>query len=473
MTTKEELFIILQELERRNKNKFVLSSYCFDKQLAFIEDTARFKTAVCSRRAGKTESCAVHLLQHARDNPDRVCLYITLDRKNAKRIIWRTITKINKEFRFGFKTNETDLTLTHKNGSIIYISGAKDKTEIEKFRGLAVSLAYIDEAQSFKPYIEDLIDDILGAALFDYNGTLCLIGTPGLVPTGYFYKCATSPDWSHHAWTMFDNPHLERKSGKKVLHLVQEDMRRMGVTIDHPKIQRECFGKWVVDTESMVLHYNIAKNHFDELKESNDWTYVIGVDIGYHDSDAIAVIGWRKYDHKAYLIEELQVAKQGVTELAGQIAAFYSKYNPMRVVMDTGGLGKKIAEELTKRFSLPISAAEKVRKFEYLELLDDALKTGNFKAKKDSSFAQDCLLTEWDMEKKRKGVLAISDKFHSDMIDAVLYAYREAMHWIEKPPVERPKEGTPEYFQQIEDDMFEQAHEAAFKKDDDFMDDVG
>lgn len=469
--TREELFLILKEIERRNNSKFVMSDYCFDKQLDFIEDTARFKTAVCSRRAGKTISCAVHLLTHAKANPERTCLYITLDRKNAKRIIWRDITKINKEYRFGFKTNETELTLTHPNGSVIYISGAKDKSEIEKFRGLAISLVYVDESQSFRAYIEDLVDDILGAALFDYNGTLCLIGTPGLVPTGYFHKCATSTEWSHHHWTMFDNPHLEKKSGRKIMDLVQEDMKRMGVDINHPKIQRECFGRWVIDTESMVLHYSNKLNHYDHVESLAKWNYVIGVDIGYDDADAIGVIGWCDHNPQAYLLEEIVVKKQGITELAGQIQSLYDRYSPMKIVMDTGGLGKKIGEELTKRFALPITAAEKARKYEFLELLDDALRTGNFKAKSESMFAQDCLLTEWDMEKKRKGILEISDKYHSDIIDAVLYAYREAMHWIEVPVAPQPKKGSQEYFDKIEKDMFDQAFEATIKKDDDLMND--
>jgi len=470
--TREELYLILKELEKRNKSKFRLNDYCFDKQLDFIQDPARFKTAVCSRRAGKTISCAVHLLTHAKENPGRVCLYITLDRKNAKRIIWRDITKINSEYRFGFKTNDTDLTLTHSNGSVIYISGAKDKSEIEKFRGLAISLVYIDESQSFRPYIEDLVDDVLGAALFDYNGTLCLIGTPSLVPTGYFYQCATSSEWSHHHWTMFDNPHLEAKSGKKVMDLVQEDMRRMGVGIDHPKIQRECFGRWVIDSESMVLHYSKDKNDYQSVNELAKWNYVIGVDIGFDDADAIAVIGWQDHNPTAYLLEESIVKKQGISELASKIIELYERYAPMKIVMDTGGLGKKIAEEITKRYVLPITPAEKVRKYEYLELLDDALRTGHFKAKTTSGFAQDCLLTEWDMEKKKKGILQISDKYHSDIIDAVLYGYREAMHWIEKPIQPKTPVGSSEYFEKIEKDMFDYAYESHIKKDDDFMDEL-
>ena len=39
------------------------------------------------------------------------------------------------------------------------------------------------------------------------------------------------------------------------------------------------------------------------------------------------------------------------------------------LVVDTGGLGKKITEEISKRHQIPMQAAEKIRKVEYIELM--------------------------------------------------------------------------------------------------------
>lgn len=388
---------------------------------------------MCSRRSGKTIACAADLLNTARNTPDVVCLYITLKRINAKRIIWPELLKLNREYRLGGAPNETDLSLKFPNGAIIYASGAKDKSEIENFRGLALKKVYVDECQSFRPHIEELIDDVVSKALFDYAGQLCLTGTPGMVPAGYFHKCATSPDWQHYAWTMFDNPHLQKKSGRTPMELVLEDCKRMGVDITHPKIQRECFGRWVTDLESLVFKYDAAKNHFDNVDYSRDWEFVIGVDLGFEDADAIAVIGWHKHEKIAYLLLEDVTRKQGITELSGKIDALIREFNPLRVVMDTGGLGKKIAEEMRKRYTLPIVAAEKQRKFEFIELLNDAMRTGSFFARKTGEFAQDSLLVEWDKDKTTPDRKVIADGYHSDIADAVLYAYRESLHWLSDP----------------------------------------
>jgi phage terminase large subunit len=227
---------------RRGGPKFRVEDFCFKEQLDFIRDTAQYKTAVCSRRAGKTIACAADLIDTALTNPDIVCLYVTLRRNNAMKLVWPELKKINTAFELGGNPNETHLSLTFPNGSVIYCSGAKDKNEIENFRGLPLKKVYVDECQSFRAYIEDLIDDVLSKALFDYAGTLCLIGTPGLVPAGYFYDQTKSKAYHHHFWTMFQNPHLERKSGKTVQALVDADCERMGVTISHPKIQRDALG---------------------------------------------------------------------------------------------------------------------------------------------------------------------------------------------------------------------------------------
>lgn len=39
----------------------------------------------------------------------------------------------------------------------------------------------------------------------------------------------------------------------------------------------------------------------------------------------------------------------------------------------------------------------------------------------------------------------VSDRFHSDIADAVLYAFRESLHWLHKEPEKKPELGTSEH----------------------------
>lgn len=437
---------------------FDISKFCFDKQLRFILDPSPFKVALCSRRAGKTVGCAADLIRTSLLKPKQTSLYITLSRNNAKKIIWGDLLEINRTFNLGALTNDTELSMKFPNGSVIYLSGAKDKSEIEKFRGLALSLCYIDEAQSFRDYIRDLVDEVIAKALLDNNGSLCLTGTPAPVPTGYFHECWSSKEWSVHEWTMFDNPWIPKKSGKTVQELLERELKRKGVTVDDPGIQREMFGKWTVDYDSLVFKYDKTKNDYLHLpSDSHTWNYIIGVDLGFEDSDAVAVLGYSPKSPICYLVEEVITAKQGITDLAQQLDKLIRKYNPDSVVMDTGGLGKKIAEEMNRRYSLPIKAAEKSRKFEYIEILNDALRTSRFFVKGTSRFAQDAMLVEWDKDSTQ---LKVSDRFHSDICDAALYAFRESLHWLSVPDEIIPKEYTPEWFRREEARLENQALKA-------------
>ena len=392
-----------------------------------------------------------------------VCLYITLSRSNAKRIFWPKIMKVLKEFNTPIKANESDLSIHFDNGSVIYLSGAKDKSEIEKFRGLDIKLVYIDESQAFRTYIEELVNEVLAPALFDHNGTICLIGTPGPVPSGYFYSSSHNSEWSNHSWTMHNNPHIELKSGKRVPDLIEEELARMGVTIDDPRIQREFFAKWVVDLNSLVFKYSKELNHYDALPDLN--RHVLGIDIGFDDADAIAVIGWDEKRPEAYLVEEDVKPKQTISELADKIGLYITKYRPISIVMDTGGLGKKIAEEIRRRYGIPVKAAEKSRKFEYIELLNDALRTAKFLAKSNSIAAQDSMMVEWDRDKQTPDKKYVSTKFHSDILDAVLYGYREALHWLYVPPVILPSVNTPAWYKAKEDKLLDQMIEKNQNKD--------
>lgn len=456
----EEIALFKAFLAKTEKKSFNLADFCFGKQLAFVQDSSPFATAVCSVRAGKTVGCAADLIHTSLQREGIVCLYITLNRLSAKRIIWPDLLRICREYNLGAKINESELSLTFPNRSVIYISGAKDKSEIEKFRGLALALCYIDECQAFRDYIRELVDEVIAKRLFDYAGRLRLIGTPGPVPVGYFYECSVSKQWAHHYWTMFDNPWLPIKSGLTHEQILQRELDRKGVTREDPSIQRECFGRWAFDPNSLVFRYDDTLNDYTDLPDlGNNWNYVIGCDLGFDDSDAMAVLAWSDRDPRLFLVEEVVKNKQGISEFAAQLDTLIKRYSPTKVVIDTGGLGKKIAEEITRRFALPVSPAEKQRKFEYIELLNDALRTQRFMAKKKSRFAEDAKLLEWDRDDPNPDKLKIKDTFHSDICDAVLYAFREAYHWSYKEEPKLPKPYTDRWYSQQEKEMWDQAFE--------------
>src|ERR1700677_108339 len=123
------------EVDAFYKRKFNITQFLFDKQLTFVEDPNPYKVAVCSRRSGKTTACAAHLIYTALHKPGSNSLYITLTRDTAKKLVWKELRRINREHDLKGKENETELSITFPNESIIYLSGCLNASEIEKFRG--------------------------------------------------------------------------------------------------------------------------------------------------------------------------------------------------------------------------------------------------------------------------------------------------------------------------------------------------
>lgn len=446
---------------------FDLSNFLFDKQLKFVQDPHSFKIAVCSRRSGKTIACAADLINTALSTKDVVCLYITLSRNNAKKLIWPEMRKINRKYGLRGAEDSTELSMTFPNGSVVYCSGAKDQSEIEKFRGLALKKVYIDECQSFREYIRELINDIISPALLDYAGSLCLIGTPGPIPAGFFAEVAgvvpdmlqESESWAKYGWTFFDNPHIKEKSGMTHEQLLNRELKRRGVNVDDPSIQREFFGRWVLDSDSLWIHYNKDINDYKQLDERVKYEYIMGIDLGFMDADAIAVLAWSNTEAVTYLVEELVIEKQGLTELVEQVKDFQKRYDISKMVIDEGGLGKKIAEEMRRRYHIPVQAADKVRKQENVSLLNDSLRTGRFKAKYTSNFVKDSFLVEIDRSKSTPDRIKLSDKYHSDIIDAVLYAFKESPAFTYTVPIVKPKYGTKEWVDAQSGEMWDAAKE--------------
>ena len=157
-------------------------------QQEFFADKSKKRLGRCSRRAGKTHLAAVGLVDAAVRYPNTLVPYITLSIKNARRILWGTLRGIEQQYAMGMEFLENQLVVKVPNGSQIILGGCTDREEIEKFRGSAYSRCVVDESQSIKTSIlEILIDDVIEAATLDLDGEIWMFGTPNASASGYFF----------------------------------------------------------------------------------------------------------------------------------------------------------------------------------------------------------------------------------------------------------------------------------------------
>lgn len=467
-----------KELIRRERREaFNPTTLCHDGQRPYVVSRAKRKAVRTPRRVGKTVGEAIALLRGSLEPPWANQVYVTISLKNAKRLVWPTLKKLNREYQLGGVVNETEAFMRFPklpNEPVIYLGGAKDKEEIEKLRGYegGIKRAIIDETQSIRPSImETLIDDILEPALMDYDGELDVVGTPGPVCAGYFYDIDVGEKrdaWEHFFWDIGSNTFLQQKSGKSAAELLAAVRLRHKWDELNPRYQREYLGQWVTDSDALALHYDRARNACAWQSEPlPGWTYILVFDIGFEDADAIAVLGYAPGERVLRLVREVITRKQGITELGNQLKTLHGIFHPQRVIGDLGALGKKIGAELEQRWNLPVEAADKTRKAEHVELLDDGLRTGAFLAPPDSVFAEDCAIVQWDATARAKGLLVFDSAYHSDILDAVLYGYRAGYHWAEPDPPPPPKDDLERHRAQIRAELAEVARSEAARASND------
>lgn len=448
---------ILAESIDRNANKDLFNKVelkgDFPDQDAFINDTSRYIAVQCSRRSGKTTGLALKFFKAMETHPKSQSLYLSLTQDSARSILWPVLQEINDKYKIGCTFTESMLEVKHPNGAKLKLMGADLKNFIKRLRGRKYPAVGVDEIQDMGSHVQSLIDDVLTPSIADYpDSWLAITGTPGPVPQGYFFDVTQGNKYGYsiHKWDLTKNPHMPEPQ-----KFIDEMKAKREWTDDNPTLQREWLNRWVLDVDSLWIRYKEAVNHFDTLPTGHKWSYICGIDVGFNDADAVAVIAWSETHPVSYLVEESVRSKQGLTELVTQVKAMQDKYKPTKMIIDEGGLGKKLAEEMRRRYQLPLEAADKARKQENVELLNDTMRLGKFKAHKNSRFAQDSYIVQIDWDKSSPNRIVIKKKPHSDIIDAVLYAFKESWAYTYEPPVIPPVHGSKEWAEAQSSAMFE------------------
>jgi hypothetical protein len=429
--------IKLLEFERYLKTIY---KSCFKQQRAVINCNSKRKVIRCSRRAGKTELAAVKLIHSSLSAPSGISLYIALTRKSAKRLLWGRLKALLAERNVKYQASESDLILAFDNGSEIWLAGANQGDVAETLRGHAYRLVILDECASFRGHIDMLIEEILEPATVDENGELWIMGTPSWDFSSYFYKANHSEkEWQSFHWTLFDNPHMPHAE-----QWVHDLKRRRGWSDDNPILLREYYGLWIKTMEEMVYLFNPLRNVYSNLPK-NLSHFVLGVDIGFEDKMAFSIVAHEENNPVAYVVHCEKHHQMLIHDLAMRIKKIQHEFSITATVLDEGGLGKAIAEELRQRYMIPCKAAEKRNKRAYIELFNSELKEGRILVADDNPIIKEWNTLLWDESKKLE-----KPGQPNDLCDATLYAWRESFYYQEETVTAKPKLGSQEYLDAME-----------------------
>lgn len=442
----------------------------FDKQIAFIKHPSKQKSLFCTRRSAKSFTAGLYLVNEALNNPGCNCLFIGLTRASAKAIIWKDILAvINNKYGLGMEPNQTDLTMTLPNGSVISVTGADaDENEMNKLLGRKFRLVCIDEASMYTIDLRNLVYGVLGPAMVDPNdddesGTICLMGTASDFPRGLFYDITVGQEkgWDLFQWAASDNPYVAKKWAEALEKIRLERPSYM----ETPQYKQWYLNQWVVDEEKLVYRFDMGRNLAASVPHlpSDGWTYVLGVDTGWEDDSAFVLTAYHVNNPYLYIPRVFKKKKMTFDDVVIKIQEFMKDpvMAPHRVVID--GANKQGVESMKQRSSVPFEYADKQDKATFIELCNSDLIQGKIKildTAENRSLWEEMSSLVWMTDGDK---IRYPKKEHpalpNHLCDAFLYSWRCGWHYASIPAVKKIVVGSREWYQQQSEDIWERERE--------------
>lgn len=432
-------------LAAKRKAKPNLKSECFPKQLDFINDPARFKAALCTRRAGKSYGVGVLAIDTALTHSGVKIVIIGKTNQSIRGIYFDDVmAHLGRKYKINWKLNRTEMIYRLENGSqIMFIGADADADQMNKLLGQKFKLAILDEASMYANIdLRTLVYGIIRPALSDLSGSMVLIGTPSDYLNSLYYDITTGKEagWAVHKWTANDNPHMVRQIAEDELLYDQMPGYR-----ESTLYKQHNLGLWVVDDGKKVYKFNDKINH-KPAAITNQYQHVMGVDLGFEDDSAFVVGAWSHYDTTMHIVHVETHKHMLMDDVENKIKQLQSRFNVGTITMDSAG--KNFVETLQTRFQTAIHKAEKIHKKDFIELMNTDFQMGRINLLPGTA---DALIKEynnlvWDEDKldrdpqtkviRGKWLEARSCSNHA--ADAALYMWRWCYNYAAIPKTKPP-----------------------------------
>lgn len=290
-------------------------------QKTVARDNHRFRVVCAGRRFGKTYLAIRELCYHARI-PDQDVLYVAPTFGQAKHIVWRQLKNRLTDLNWIKKINETELTITLRNNSRIYLKGAD---AYDRLRGGQYNFIVIDEMADIVPeaWYETLrptLSNTLGKALF--------IGTPkGL---NHFYDLYQMSAVDKEHWASYSFTTLEGGN------VPEDEITQARRDLDSKTFKQEYEASFETFSGRIYYAFERALN-VQEPETLNTATIYVGAD--FNVSPMSAVIAQREGDD-LYVIDEIKMYSSNTNELADEIKTRYPK-SKVWIYPDPAGSARK------------------------------------------------------------------------------------------------------------------------------------
>jgi hypothetical protein len=234
--------------------------------------------------------------------------YVAPTYRQAKQIVWRKLKHKLQDLRWAKRINESELSITLKNGSVISLKGADNA---DSLRGVGLDYLVMDEFADIDP---TAWYEVLRPTLADKEGGALFIGTPkgiGNWAHDLYSMSIEQPEiWASFQYTTIDGGNVK-----------PEEIAAAKKDLDERTFRQEFMATFETYAGRIYYAFDRAGN-VKELTELDLSVIYIGMD--FNIDPMSAVIAVRKGDD-LYVIDEIRMYSSNTQETVAEIHSRYPK----------------------------------------------------------------------------------------------------------------------------------------------------
>ena len=273
-------------------------------QQRVVEDNSRFKVLVTGRRFGKTHLAIRQLIKYA-SHPNKKVWFVCPTYRQAKQVCWVSLKERLLDLNWIRKTNESDLSITLVNNSVIALRGA-DRS-YDNLRGVGLDYLVMDE---FADIPSDAWYSVLRATLSDRKGSALFTGTPrgyGNWAYDLFCKGNEDQDWSSFQFTTLDGGQVDT-----------DEIEQAKADLDVRTFRQEYLATF--ETYAGAIYYNFDREQNVQTIKQDETTVHIGMDFNINPMSAAI---FQLKNNVINFIDEIVIYSSNTEELVKEIKTRY------------------------------------------------------------------------------------------------------------------------------------------------------
>ena len=273
-------------------------------QSEILNNPARFKVVASGRRFGKTFASIAALAQHARF-PNAKCMYVAPSYRMAKQIVWEDLKQMLKERKWLKRVNESELTVTLVNNSIIMLRSADNPDSI---RGVGLDFVVIDEAADID---EEAWRAVIRPTLSDRGGNAMIIGSPK--GRNWFYDMYEDAkhlaEWASWQFTTAEGGNVS-----------PEEIEQAKRDLDERTFQQEYLAQFV--NYSGIIYYAFDDTNVSTQTVSQDQRTPLHIGMDFNVDPGSAVVAVQT-GQGLHIIDEIEIYGTDTGEMCREIQERY------------------------------------------------------------------------------------------------------------------------------------------------------